>query len=154
MTGASCQESARCADGVPCNYDTNVCKTLPAPGEGCSTAPLEPECAAGAHCEETVCAADRKEGEPCYLSRCAFGFSCRGATTELPGVCRARGSTQACTSDYDCSDGSICSDQTCKAPVKIGESCDAAHGCPLRSECVNGRCQPGPNQGLFASLCQ
>ena len=157
--GSTCQ--APIAKGQPCGGTSNnfcdsglycdgvngvagVCQTTKAKGESC-TGPSQ--CQMGLTCISGSCAAIQGVGDTCSAdSDCGFLTYCKsGNCAEWPGVGGACGMTSG-QSFAGCL-GSWCNitDQTnytgtCKAYLKLGDSCTAGSGSCGNAECDNGTC--------------
>ena len=169
-----------------CELQEDGCKDLvskpPPVGSDCCAA--DADCAAGTVCVGAASAKGSCETAPsvgtCWSGAdCAAGETCEGASTcpcdadcanVAPGVCTPLAAA-CCTTDADCSDGTVCVDGgggkgACETAPSVGacwavadcaagETCEGASVCPCDVDCDNvapGACVPvAPPEGCCSS---
>jgi hypothetical protein len=122
-----------------------------------------------------MCGPYAKLGEPCVVPiagsqyqnvrKCEAGTHCNGWVNPQAPTCATNGIYgAACVDASECLDGFACqcplgestcdqSKRTCHKRGNLGDLCDAEDVCQGPFACENGRCVPGPNQGLFEQRC-
>lgn len=154
---AACTEGS-CGPDAFCGSD-DVCHPRAALGEACDSALVgfsnltDEPCAAGAHCEGSVCVADLAAGAACWGQSvhacgpdaacvCADPDVCEGDADYSCGTPRAVG--EACNMAFDCADGLYCDfgqGGLCAPRGGLGAACDDSFGACLHSlTCVDGAC--------------
>lgn len=154
---APCSEGSCGADAF-CAVD-GTCQPRAALGEACDETKIdfdnlsERACAAGSHCEESVCVADLGAGAQCGgldVHACGDGACvCADlANCDEPAdfTCRpALGATgEPCSTAFDCVEGLYCDfhgGNRCAPRGERGEACNESFGACLHSlVCVDGTC--------------
>ena len=80
---------------------------------------------------------------PCYRgSDCLAGFTCEGASKEVPGTCQV-----VCQQDSDCGNNALCKEGKCqKDCAEVGEKCSDRRVCCFFDENgdreTDSRCLP------------
>ncbi|MFY0539112.1 hypothetical protein [Nannocystis pusilla] len=153
---APCSEGSCGADAF-CTFD-GTCEPRAALGEACDEAKIEFDnlsdraCAAGSHCEDSVCVADLGVGAPCGgldVHACGDGAcvcadldNCHDPAAFACGP--APGAGEPCSTAFDCTEGLYCDFDAggrCAARGGPGEACNDSFGACLHSlACVDGTC--------------
>ncbi|WP_434419659.1 hypothetical protein [Nannocystis pusilla] len=153
---APCGEGSCGADAF-CAAD-GTCQPRAALGEACDETKIafsnlsDRACAAGSHCEDSVCVADLGAGAQCGgldVHACGDG-ACMCADLEdcdetADFTCGpARGTGEACSGTFDCAEGLFCdfhAGNRCAERGERGEACNDSLGACLHPlACVDGTC--------------
>ena len=131
---SACTDSSECNDDNPCTEDS--CDSA----ETCVHQPVSGSCDDGAECTiDDTCTG----GECLGTNQCPGEQSCDLGT----------GSCLACTSDTDCNDNNLCTDDTCTDSVCFYADntapCDDEVACTEGDSCSAGQCTAGSLNDLL-----
>lgn len=157
---APCHEGSCGADAF-CAAD-GACEPRVALGEACDETTVgfgnlsERVCAAGGHCQDSVCVADLGPGAPCSgqdvhacgdgACMCADPDDCDEDADLTCNPVRVAG--EPCSSAFECADGLFCdfyAGSRCTARAQAGAACNDSFGaCVHPLVCVDGTCGDEP----------